>query len=212
MTASNSDPSNSIACENRSKFITRAGRLIAVGSEAIFLGGRSGVGKTTIALEMHAQLTALNLSHCVIDGDFLDMAHPPPWEHRLAERNLATMWENYLALGYRRLIYVSTMSVLPAVTDGLIAAMDNGTTVFGALLTCSEQTALRRLSRREVGSTLDVHVRSSASTAQLLAEAASGHIQAFDTDQYSVIELAMRILHAADWLPATVCAPPQARP
>ena len=31
----------------------------------------------------------------------------------LAERNLATMWSNYRALGYRRLVYLNTASVLP---------------------------------------------------------------------------------------------------
>jgi adenylylsulfate kinase-like enzyme len=59
-----------------------------VRSEAIFIGGRSSVGKTTVAFEVHAQLSAADVPHCLIDGDFLDMAHPPPWEHKLAERYL----------------------------------------------------------------------------------------------------------------------------
>ncbi|MCB9418116.1 MAG: adenylyl-sulfate kinase, partial [Mycolicibacterium sp.] len=52
--------------------------------EVVFIGGPSGVGKSSVGLEMHAQLSAADVSHCVIDGDFLDMAYPTPWEHGLA--------------------------------------------------------------------------------------------------------------------------------
>jgi len=71
----------------------------------LLIGGRSGVGKTSVGFEIHAQLEAAGVSHAVIDGDFLDMAYPPPWEHKLAERNLAVLWANYRTVGYRRLIY-----------------------------------------------------------------------------------------------------------
>jgi len=88
-------------------------------SEVVFIAGRSGAGKTSVAFEIHAQLSTAGVSHCLIDGDFLDMAYPPPWEHNLAERNLTAMWENYRALGYRRLIYTNTISVLPDAIDRL---------------------------------------------------------------------------------------------
>jgi cobyrinic acid a,c-diamide synthase len=84
-------------------------------SEAVFIGGRSGVGKTSVGLEIHAQLSDAGIQHCLIDGDYLDMAHPVPWKHGLAERNLATMWSNYRVLGYRRLVYLNSASVLPEV-------------------------------------------------------------------------------------------------
>jgi adenylylsulfate kinase-like enzyme len=48
-------------------------------SEALFVGGRSGVGKSSVGFEIHAQLAAAGLRHCLIEGDNLDMAHPPPW-------------------------------------------------------------------------------------------------------------------------------------
>jgi adenylylsulfate kinase len=60
-------------------------------SEVLFLGGRSGVGKSSVAFEVHAQLAALNVKHCVIEGDSLDLAFPHLWEHHLAERNLAVL-------------------------------------------------------------------------------------------------------------------------
>lgn len=79
-------------------------------SEAIFLAGRSGTGKSSVGYEMHAQLSAARVRHCLIEGDNLDQAYPPPWEHGLAERNLAAMWANYRALGYRRMIYTAAAS------------------------------------------------------------------------------------------------------
>jgi 2-phosphoglycerate kinase len=45
-------------------------------SEVLFVGGRSGVGKSSVAFELHAQLAALKVKHCVIEGDSLDLAFP----------------------------------------------------------------------------------------------------------------------------------------
>lgn len=38
-------------------------------SQAIFLGGRSGSGKSRVGYEMHAQLSAARVQHCLIEGD-----------------------------------------------------------------------------------------------------------------------------------------------
>jgi adenylylsulfate kinase-like enzyme len=72
----------------------------------LFIGGRAGVGKSGVGAEIHARLSAADVRHCLIEGDNLDQAWPVPWEqgHDLAERNLAAMWTNYRALGYRRMI------------------------------------------------------------------------------------------------------------
>lgn len=68
-------------------------------SQVLFIGGRSGVGKSTLAWTLHERLIALDVHHAVIEGDALDLAHPAPWEHHLAKRNLAAMWANYRGLG-----------------------------------------------------------------------------------------------------------------
>ena len=95
-------------------------------TEALFLGGRAGVGKTSVGCEIHEQLSAAGIRHCLIEGDNLDMAYPQPWEHHLAERNLAAMWANYRAIGYRRMIYANTASVLENVIAELTAAPSPG--------------------------------------------------------------------------------------
>lgn len=91
-------------------------------SQVLFVGGRSGVGKTTVAAEVHAQLVELDVKHCWIEGDNLDMAHPSPWKlgHALAEANLTAIWRNYKAIGHSRLVYTNTASVRADVMPSLL--------------------------------------------------------------------------------------------
>jgi hypothetical protein len=69
------------------------------------------------------------------------MAYPPPQEYSLAERNLAAIWANYRALGYRRMIYVNTASVLEDVANRFTAAMGDNPRVTAVMLNCSDSTA-----------------------------------------------------------------------
>jgi hypothetical protein len=170
-----------------------------VDSEAVFIGGRSGVGKTSAGFEIHAQLSAAGIRHCLIDGDYLDMAYPHPWEHRLAERNLAMMWSNYRELGYRRLIYLNSASVLPEVIDSLTAAMGDAPTVCGVLLTCTQESARERLSRREIGSTLAEHLAASTDMAARLQRAALGWVCQIATDARTVGDIAAEVIDLTGW-------------
>ena len=168
-------------------------------SEALFVGGRSGAGKSSVGNELHAQLSAAGVRHCLIDGDVLDMAHPSPWEHGLAERNLAAMWANYRALAYRRMIYTNTAAVLEDAMDRLTAAMDDAPKVTAVLLTCTDETARRRLSQREIGSALDRHVERSAEMARALNVAPSW-VHRVRTDDRLVAEIATEIIGLVGWL------------
>jgi hypothetical protein len=116
-------------------------------SEALFIGGRPGSGKSSVGREIHAQLSANRVRHCLIEGDALDTAWPTPTEYRfrIAEQNLAAMWANYRFAGYRRVIYTSTASVLGDVIGRLRAAMVDQPSVTAILLTCSDETARERL-------------------------------------------------------------------
>ena len=75
------------------------------------------------------------------------MAWPTPHEQdlHLAEQNLAAMWANYRALGYRRMIYTNTASVFKKVISELTAAMGDDPEITAVLLTCSDATAHDRL-------------------------------------------------------------------
>ena len=170
-------------------------------SEVVFLGGASGVGKTSVGFEMHAQLTAADVAHCVIEGDFLDLAHPPPWKHQLAERNLAAMWNNYRALGYSRLIYTNTVSVLPNVMDDLLAAMGGDLDAVAVLLTCTEATTRERLGQREKGSELERHLQSSTQMAASLAANIPTTVHRVTTEARPISTIAAEILQLSGWLP-----------
>jgi hypothetical protein len=166
-------------------------------SEVLFLGGRSGVGKSSVAVELHVQLSDADVRHCLIEGDNLDLAHPPPWEHRLAERNLAAMWANYRDLGYRRMIYTNTVSV--RYVDELTAAMGDDPRVTAVLLTASDATARERLARREIGTALQRHVERSDAAARSLEALAPPSVHRIPTDGRTLSELAAEVLALTGW-------------
>lgn len=166
-------------------------------SEVILIGGRSGVGKSTAAFRLHSILADRDVTHAVIEGDALDLAHPAPWEHGLAELNLAALWGNYRALGYRRLIYTNTVSVLGA--DVLAAAMGDDPRVIGVLLRSSDDTAEGRLAGREEGVELERHVGRSRAAARRLDEQADPVVHRIDTDGRTPTAVAEEILRISGW-------------
>lgn len=125
---------------------------------------RADSGKSSVAYEIHDQLSSSGVMHACIEGDNLDLAYPPPWEHGLAAQNLAAMWRNYRALGYRRLIYTNTVSVLHA--GELAAALGGEPTITGVLLTANDATIHDRLAAREVGGGLQAHLGRSRARAR----------------------------------------------
>ncbi|WP_280383298.1 ATPase [Nocardia wallacei] len=169
------------------------------GSEVLLIGGRAGVGKSSVGHELHARLSEAGVRHCLIEGDLLDLAYPAPQEHNLAERNLAAMWSNYRALGYRRMIYTNTASVLPAVADQLTAAMGHAPAAIGILLTCTDETARQRLSRREIGTALERHLHRSKHMAERLDREAPAWVHRVGTDHRTVTDIAAEIVTRTGW-------------
>ena len=172
-------------------------------SHLLLIGGRSGVGKSTVAAEVHRQLSDGGVHHAWIEGDNLDMAFPVPWEqgYDLAEANLAAMWSNYKVHGYTRLIYVNTASVRAKVMDELTTAMGDDPIVTGVLLTSSDPVAQRRLAQREVGGGLDDAVRRSREAAVALEASAPQEVTRLRTDTRSVTALAAEIVTLTGWCP-----------
>jgi len=175
----------------------RQNACVAEPSELLVIGGRSGVGKSSVAFEVSAQLAASDVSHAVIEGDFLDLAHPPPRGHRLADKNLATIWANYRDLGHRRLIYTNTASVLHA--DRIAAVMSGPVHITSVLLACSDRTARERLALREVGSTLCDHIDRSQQASVQLEQSAPASVVRIDTDGGSVAAIASQIIGLTGW-------------
>jgi predicted kinase len=166
-------------------------------SEVLFIGGRSGVGKSSVAFEMSTQLAAVRARHAVIEGDNLDMAYPPPWEYGLAEKNLSSIWRNYLDLGYRRLIYTNTNSVCSV--ERLVAAVGGRPRVVAVLLTATDETISKRLAQREIGSALDDHVDRSRRTALRLEKDAPEWVVRVDTQARTVVSIAAELVQLTGW-------------
>jgi hypothetical protein len=177
------------------------GARVTARSKALFIGGRSGVGKSRVGYEIHAQLSAARVQHCLIEGDNLDMAWPIPHEHglALAEQNLAAMWANYRAHGYRRMIYTNTASVLENALSELTAAMGDSPQVTAVLLTRSDLTARQRLARRETGSELDWHLERSDLMARTLDKRAPAWVYRLTTDNRAVTDIAAEVIALTGW-------------
>lgn len=172
--------------------------------EALLIGGRAGVGKTTVAWEVSAQLAAAEVAHAYIEGDMMGQVHPAPAGDpdrvQITERTLAAVWDNYARLGCRRLIYPRTVSVLPEYGAMIQRALTGEVRLIRILLTASDTTAVDRLTRREQGSRLEAELQTTARKAPTLeARAPSGTIRV-DTDDRSVIEIAKEVVAASGWL------------
>ncbi|PSL00878.1 AAA domain-containing protein [Murinocardiopsis flavida] len=169
--------------------------------EVLLIGGCAGVGKSSVAWEVSAQLQGEGRAHCHIEGDTMDQIHPaPPGDpHRSAitERNLAAVWANYAALGRRLLVYPNTAAVLDA--DLVVRAMGGSVAVTAVLLQADPATVRARLARREIGSQLDHHVERSAWMAGHLAENAPRGTVRIRTDGRSVADIAHEARRAAAW-------------
>ena len=177
-------------------------------AEVLLLGGRAGVGKTTVGWEVSARLRAAHVAHAVIDGDFMGQVHPAPEgdPHRaaIAERNLIAVWGNYAELGYRRLVYVNTVSVLEESTGVFRRAMGDGVRIVRVLLTASDETTGRRLAGREIGSELEQELRGSVRKARMLDARAPAGTLRVGTDGRTVIDIAAEVTAATGWVPERV--------
>jgi cytidylate kinase len=168
-------------------------------TEVIFIGGRSGVGKTTVAAELSRLLVLESVPHALIEGDNLDQAHPEPWRNGvdLAEQNLAAMWRNYQAAGYCRLIFTNTVSVLQ--TSALTAALGADVHTVGVLLTAGDSVAATRLAQREIGSGLEDAIERSKAAAVKLQADASASVHRIPTDDRTVSDIAAELLSISGW-------------
>ncbi len=167
----------------------------------LFIGGRSGAGKSTVGWEVCAQLDAAGVAHCYLEGDFLGQVFPPPAgdpdRAQITLDNLAAMWRNFSLRGYRRLVYTNTVSVLYA--DELAVALRAPTRITRVLLTASDEVAHRRLTARELGSELDVHLARSARAAARLEQEAPPSAVRIDTDGRTVTDIAAEVVAATGW-------------
>ncbi|MEU6352296.1 hypothetical protein ABZ896_23720 [Streptomyces sp. NPDC047072] len=173
-------------------------------ADVLLIGGRAGVGKTTVGWEVSALLRAAQVAHAVIDGDFMGQVHPAPegdpGRAAIGERNLTAVWGNYAELGYRRLVYTNTVSVLEEQTGMFRRAMGDGVRIVRVLLTATDATARQRLTARELGSELEHELRGSARKARMLEDRAPVGTLRVVTDGRGVPDIAAEVLAATGWV------------
>ncbi|KAA5836441.1 hypothetical protein F1721_08540 [Saccharopolyspora hirsuta] len=169
----------------------------------LLIGGRAGVGKTTVAWEVSALLREAAVAHAVVDGDFMGEVHPaPPGDpdrSEITERNLAAVWANFARLGYRRLVYTNTASVLPSEAGLFARALGPDVRTTRVLLTATDATTRERLMRREIGSGLERELAGSARSARHLDEHTSAEVIRIPTDGRSVASIARDVV--TGWIP-----------
>ncbi|GIH18566.1 hypothetical protein [Rugosimonospora africana] len=174
-------------------------------AEVLLIGGRAGVGKTTIGWEVSARLRAAAVRHAIVEGDFMGQVHPAPEgdpdRSRIVASNLAAVWSNYRGLGYRRLIYTNTLSVLPSSTGMFRRAMGADVRIVRVLLTADDATVDDRLARRELGTELEETRDSSVHKARLLDERVPADTVRIATDRRSVTDIAHDVVTATGWAP-----------
>ncbi|MFL4909196.1 AAA family ATPase [Streptomyces sp. MMS24-I2-30] len=172
-------------------------------SEVLLIGGRAGVGKTTVGWEVSALLRAAMVSHAVIDGDFMGQVHPAPQgdpdRSEITESNLTAVWANFARRGYHRLIYTNTLSVLPEATGMFQRAVGAQARIVRVLLTASDSTARERLVRRELGSELEQELAGSARKARLLDQGVPAETVRVVTDGRAVVDIAREVVVATGW-------------
>lgn len=172
------------------------------GPDVVLIGGRSGVGKSSVGWEVAAQLVAADVGHALVEGDFLDAVHPTPaddpYRSRLTCRNLAALWANYADLGCRRLVYTNTASVLPS-EEWLFTEALGHPRIIRILLTATDVTAEQRLKQRESGSELERHLRRSAFMSRHLDELVPPDTHRVPTDGRTVGAIAAEVIRRAGW-------------
>lgn len=110
------------------------------------------------------------------------------------------LWGNYAELGYRRLIYTNTVSVLAEATGMFERVMMPDVRLVRVLLTATDATASERLAGPELGSELEKEVERSAYKARLLDEEAPADILRVVTDGRSVVDIARQVVAATGWI------------
>jgi predicted kinase len=167
--------------------------------EVLVISGPAGVGKTSVANEVSAQLRAADIAHAVIDTDALDDVYPvPDQQWRLTERNLAAVWGSFRELGTRRLILAGVYMHRESELSWIRRASDADRLVL-VRLSASEPALAERVARREIGS---AHVEQLARTLRQANELADEPVPAaavIDTTERMVPAVAAEVVELLGW-------------
>jgi len=158
-----------------------------------------GSGKTTILGETSDLLTAHGIGHAAIDLDTLGIGHLPEraWAD-LSYRNLASVWQNYVAAGATRLLLAAAVENVGEL-NRIRAAVPNAQ-ILVCRLTGRLETMQRRVSQREPGMSRNLFVARVAELEAVLDRSSVEDFSLSTDDDRSVTEVALEMLSLANWL------------
>lgn len=176
--------------------------------QVLLITGPAGVGKSTLSWEIGAQLAKAGVRHAAIETDELDRAYPLPSASELevfrpgmsdvSEANLASIWRNYEALGYGRLVMSGVMVNIGSDREWIARAIPNAAIIAVRLL-ASYETLLERIGRREIGSGKDDQITRTFEHVRQIASRTDDDMITLRTDQKLPRELASELLMRIGW-------------
>jgi shikimate kinase len=181
-------------------------------ADVLLITGAAGAGKSTLNWEVSSQLASAHVHHAAIETDELDRIFPLPSSSELealrpgmtdiSEINLASIWQNYRALGCKRFILSGVMVSVEEARKWIARAVPDADFTVVRLL-ASEETLLARLQRREVGSGAEDQIRRSLKQARRISTLESAGVIELQTDGKTPREIASELLGRIGWLPAS---------
>lgn len=166
----------------------------------LIISGPVGVGKTSTAEEVSNQLVGQEIAHTLIDLDTLAETYPRPQDDTygswLALQNLKAMWKNCYEAGSKNIVMAR---VIEKIKDR--QAIENAIPLASSIvceLTASDETLIRRVKKREIGTGYEWHKARSLELSQQLSEHSVADFKV-STDDRSVEEIAAEICSQIRW-------------
>lgn len=173
-------------------------------TDAIFVNGTVGVGKSTLADALSATET---VAHAVIDLDAIRRFNPAPRadriNHELELQNLRSIAHNYRDAGARRFIVAGVLEDASEIPRYIDALASEG--LFICRLVARPEVVESRLRARHAADPggLAWHLRRVGELAQILDERALDHM-VLDSSDTPATDLALAVRRAVNWTtPAT---------
>lgn len=172
----------------------------------LLLSGTAASGKSTIASEIHAQLTTLEVPHATLDLDALACQWPATstGNRDLMFENLAALWPNYQSRGATHLVLAQVVRDREEL-DRYRTAIP-GAEICVCRLRTAEQTRVERIGRQmPPGAARDRQLRRTVDLEVILDRGAPGSL-VVDNDDRPVPEVALDVLVGAGWISAAPAA------
>lgn len=167
-------------------------------THVLFISGRTGVGKTSTLNACHDILAEHNVRHAAIEGDYLDMSHPPLWKQNMSLQNLSAMVTNYENAGIDRFLYSNSVAILES--DHLATAFSGEVVVINVLLALDPDTASQRLIAREFDEVSEATFSRQRHQSKRLAESAPTGTVVLDITGKVPHDVARELLTTIGWI------------